>query len=78
MNIYAPEGALISTFENRELTSGYKGLERALEKQIILEAPAYMCDASFNLHVSLGGGIRGVMPRDSQIALLYLGVWVSA
>ena len=64
MNNYAPEGALISTFENREHTSGYKGLERALEKQIILEAPAYMCDASFDLHVSLGGGIKGIIPRD--------------
>ena len=64
MNNYAPEGALISTLENRELTSGYKGLERALERQIILEAPAYMCDAGFNLHVSLGGGIKGIIPRE--------------
>lgn len=64
MNNYAPEGTLISTFENRELTASYKGLERALEKQIILEAPAFMCDHNFNLHVSLGGGIKGIMPRD--------------
>ena len=64
MNIYAPEGILISTVENRELTSSYKGLEKALEKQIILEAPAYLCDHNFNLHISLGGGIKGLMPRD--------------
>ncbi len=64
MNSYAPEGTLISTFENRELTSSYKGLSKALEKQIILEAPAYMCDPNFNLHISLGGGIKGIMPRD--------------
>ena len=64
MNRYAPEGTLISTFENRELTANRKGLEKALEKQIILEAPAYMCDPNFNLYVTLGGGIKGIMPRD--------------
>ena len=64
MNNYAPEGSLISTFENRELTANRKGLEKALEKQIILEAPAYMCDQNFNLHVTLGGGVKGIIPRD--------------
>ena len=64
MNKYAPEGTLISTFENHELTSSYKGLEKALEKQIILEAPAILCDHAFNLHVSLGSRIRGIIPRD--------------
>lgn len=64
MNQYAPEGNLISTFENHELTSTYKGLEKALEKQIILEAPAILCDHNFNLHISLGSKIRGIIPRD--------------
>ncbi len=64
MNKYAPEGNLISTFENHELTSSYKGLEKALEKQIILEAPAILCDHAFNLHVSLGSRIRGIIPKD--------------
>jgi len=64
MNQYTPEGNLISTFQNHELISSYKGLEKALEKQIILEAPVIMCDHNFNLHVSLGSKIRGIMPRD--------------
>jgi len=64
MNQYTPEGNLISTFQNHELISSYSGLERALEKQIILEAPVVLCDHNFNLHVSLGGKIRGIIPRD--------------
>ena len=63
MNQYKPEGMLISTSENLELISTEKGLERALEKQIILEAPAILCDQDFNLHVSLGGKIKGIIPR---------------
>ncbi len=64
MTRYMPEGNLISTFENHELTSSYKGLEKALERQIILEAPAVMCDHNFNLHVSFGNRLRGIIPRD--------------
>lgn len=64
MNQYTPEGTLIATFQNHELISSYSGLERALEKQIILEAPAVLCDHNFNLHVSLGSKIRGIIPRD--------------
>ena len=64
MNIYAPEGNLISNIENRELTASYKGLERALEEQRIIEAPVYLCDHNFTLHVSLGGGIKGIIPRE--------------
>ena len=67
MNHYAPEGNLISTFENHEYVSGIKGLERALEKQIILEAPVVLCDHNFNLHVSLGAGIRGIIPREEAV-----------
>lgn len=64
MNHYSPEGMLISTYQNHEYVSTQRGLERALEKQVILEAPAVLCDHSFNLHVSLGGKIRGIIPRD--------------
>ena len=64
MNRYTPEGNLILTFQNHELTSTLKGLEKALEKQIILEAPAVLCDHNFNLHISLGGKVRGIIPRD--------------
>ena len=64
MNKYKPEGMLISTTENLELISSEHGLERALEKQIILEAPAVLCDQDFNLHISLGSGIKGIIPRS--------------
>ncbi len=67
MNQYKPEGMLISTFNNHELTSSLKGLERALEKQTILEAPAVLCDHELNLHVALGGGIRGMIPRCEAV-----------
>ena len=64
MNQYKPEGMLISTFQNHEYISTQKGLEKALEKQLILEAPAILCDHDFNLHISLGGKMRGIIPRD--------------
>ena len=67
MNHYVPEGNLISTFENHELTSNIKGLEKALERQIILEAPAILCDHNFNLHVSLGSKIKGIIPREEVL-----------
>ena len=63
-NRYTPEGSRISSYENKEYTSSRAGLERALERQVILEAPAIMCDHNFNLHVSLGGGVIGLIPRD--------------
>ncbi len=63
MNSYKPEGALIKTAQNQEYISGLRGLEKALEKQIILESSAVLCDHNFNLHVTLGGGIRGIIER---------------
>ena len=63
MNEYMPEGSLIKTPKNYELISSKVGLERALEKQIILEAPVTLCDHNFDLHLELGGGITGIIPR---------------
>ena len=64
MNRYTPEGSRIGTTQNREYVSSLAGLERALDKQAILEAPAILCDHNFNLHISLGGGILGIIPRE--------------
>ena len=64
MNEYKPEGLLIKTAKNYEYISSRSGLERALERQIILEAPVVLCDHNFDLHVELGAGIRGIIPRD--------------
>lgn len=61
---YMPEGSLIKTDKNYEYISTRAGLERAAERQIILEAPATLCDHNFNLHVELGSGISGIIPRD--------------
>ena len=64
MNCYKPEGALISTIQNSEYTSSKRGLELALERQAIVEAGVILCDHNFNLHVALGGKMKGIIPRD--------------
>ena len=64
MNKYKPEGMLISTPKNHEYTSSVEGLQKALEKGIILEGGAVLCDHNFNLHVELGAKIRAIIPRD--------------
>ena len=64
MNKYKPEGMLISTPQNHEYTSSVEGLQKALEKGVILEAVAVLCDHNFNLHVELGAKIRAIIPRD--------------
>ncbi|MBQ9069856.1 MAG: S1 RNA-binding domain-containing protein [Clostridia bacterium] len=63
-NLYKPEGARIGTIQNREYLSSLEGLEKALEKQVILEAPAILCDHNFNLHISLPSGVIGIIPRE--------------
>jgi small subunit ribosomal protein S1 len=60
---YLPEGSLISECENREYLASRAGLERAIERQKILESVALLCDSDFCLHFDLGG-IPGMMPRD--------------
>lgn len=64
MNSYKPEGSRIATLQNREYISSAQGIEKALEKQVILEAPAILCDHNLNLHISLGGGMTGLIPRE--------------
>ena len=64
MNEYRPEGSLITTERNYHFISSKAGLERALEGQIILEAPVVLCDHNFDLHVELPSGIKGIIPRE--------------
>ncbi len=64
MNIYSPEGILTQKPKNYEYISSVEGLERAIEKQLILEAPVLLCDHNFNLHVNLPAKIRAIIPRD--------------
>ena len=63
MNRYKPEGMLAATEKNYEYVSSAIGLERALNDGAIVEAPVTLCDHEFNLHVELGGGIRGIIPK---------------
>ena len=67
MNDYKPEGMLLKTPKNYEYISTKSGLERALEKQAIIEAPVLLCDHNLNLHVEFTGGMRGIIPRDEVI-----------
>ncbi len=67
MNIYKPEGMLLKTAKNYEYISSRAGLESALEKQTIIEAPVMLCDHNLNLHLELGGGMKGIIPRDEVI-----------
>ncbi len=67
MNPYQPEGCLHSGIENQEHLASRQGLEKAMEKQKILEGVATLCDSAFSLHFDLGG-MHGVMPRE-EVAL---------
>ncbi len=67
MNIYMPEGMLISGDKNYEYISYEEGLERAMREGMILEAPALLCDHNFNLHIELPSGIKGIIPRCEAV-----------
>lgn len=66
-NKYLPEGSLISTSENREYTSSFEGLERAMQEGKILEGIVKMCDSeAMDLHLDLYG-ITGIIPKSEVI-----------
>lgn len=63
MKKYRPEGSLFQTALNQKLISSHEGLSEALEKDIILEARAAVCDSGHNLIVDLPCG-KGIIPRE--------------
>ena len=64
INTYKPEGLIIGSAQNRELLSmGRAGIERAMEKGIIMEGTALLCDGEMNLHVDLRG-MTGIIPKS--------------
>lgn len=67
MNQYLPEGALLTTERNYLYIKSKEGLERAMADQAIVEAPAILCDHELNLHVSLGGSIKGIIPKGEVL-----------
>ena len=50
---YLPEGQLLSTPKNREMTSSLQALERAMSAGAILEGMSLLCDGGLNLRVDL-------------------------
>ncbi len=64
MNRYKPEGMLIGSTKNYEYISSLEGLERAMERGVILEAGVLLCDHNFNLQIELGAGIKAIIPKE--------------
>ncbi len=64
-----PEGQLLATARNRELTGSVSGLERAMETGAIIEGTVTLCDADFNLHVDFPGlpGVKGLLPKEEVV-----------
>ena len=69
MNEYRPEGAILRTQKNFRYTSSVEGLEDALERGMILEGIAMLCDHRMNLHVELGARVHAIIPRDEVMSL---------
>ena len=66
---YFPEGQLLTTARNRELTSSAAGLQRALETGEIIEGTVTLCDGQFTLHVEFPAlpCARGIIPREEAV-----------
>ena len=66
---YFPEGLLLSTVHNRELTGSLAGLELAMDTGAIVEGSVTLCDSDFNLHVEFPAlaGVRGIIPREEAV-----------
>ncbi len=62
---YLPEGQLLETARNRELTGTLSGLEKAMETGAVIEGTVILCDADFNLHVDFPSlpSVRGIISR---------------
>ena len=63
MRNYLPEGKLFNSADNQSFIGNEKAMCEAMEKGIILEARASMCDNAHDLYVELPCG-KGVIPRE--------------
>lgn len=72
MNKFMPEGGIQATEHNYIYTKNIEGLEKAVRDNATVEAIATLCDHKLNLHVDLGCGIKGIIPRE-EILYPYLG-----
>ena len=64
---YLPEGMRIATPENEEYLTSRASIERAIERNVTLEAVALLCDSDFRLHFRVGT-MPAIMPRE-EVAL---------
>lgn len=64
MNKFMPEGSLIASEENYSYIRNCDGLEKAIRDGVNLEAVAILCDHKLNLHVELGDGVKGIIPKE--------------
>ena len=67
MNQFKPEGMLITSAKNYELTRSYEGLRYAMEKRLTIEAAAVMCDHELNLIVELCPEIKAIIPKNESV-----------
>ena len=66
MQVYLPEGTLLGTPENYDLTATAAGLERAMAAHRVVEGMAVRCDEDLTLHVDLGA-LRGEIAADEVV-----------
>lgn len=67
--IYKPEGCLFKTAENQKYISSAEGLSEAMEKGIILEARASVCDSSHNLIIDLPCAEGIIFRNDGAVGI---------
>ncbi len=61
-----PEGIRLPTEENREALLSRKSLERAMQRETVLEACAVLCDSTYTLTVDLGC-MQGYIPKEEVL-----------
>ena len=55
---------MLHTEANRAACASPEGLRRAMADETVLEGMALLCSAGHDLTVDLGGGLRGLIPRE--------------
>ena len=64
--LYLPEGSRIRSEENREAVATLSALERAIERESILEGIVTLCDGDLRLHVELPCA-EGILEREEAV-----------
>lgn len=68
---YDVEGSKFSKWTNHDKISSLENLEEARLGKEILEGMVYSCDSKHNLHIELGNGLIGLLPKyDAGIGVI--------